>query len=236
MNTSNPGRLIVALLSLALFMAGCAASEPATIQTGENAEVTFDGLHKVNHSKADEAWARPDIDLSGYTKIMPIRTGIEYRMTTNTGTTATAISRGGPYFIDADTRVKFEALVKEVFLAELQKSKRFEIVNDSGPDVLMVSGALLDVASFVPQDSAGAINSRTYLRKVGEVTLVLELRDSETGTALARSVDHRAAENAGGSMKNSNTVSNTAEVRRLLTFWARRLREDLDEFAGPAAN
>ena len=68
------------------------------------------------------------------------------------------------------------------------------------------------------------------VRKVGEATLVLELRDSETGTALARSVDRRSADMYGGQLQQSNSVVNKVEVTNLLTFWAKRLREQLDEF------
>lgn len=232
MNTPNLTRRLLGLLSLTLIMAGCAASGPATIQTGADAEVTFDGLHRVDNSMADEAWARPDFDITGYTKIMPVRTAVEYTMTKNRGRSPQERSRKGPYFIDDETRATFEALVSEVFISELQKSTRFELVSEPGPDVLMVSGSLLDVSSFVPEDPPGGMTSNTFIRKVGEVTLVLELRDSESGTTLARSVDRRAAENTGASMQYSNTVSNTNEVRRLLTFWASRLRAGLDQFAG----
>jgi hypothetical protein len=64
---------------------------------------------------------------------------------------------------------------------------------------------------------------------------VLELRDSETTTILARSVDRRAAESAGGSLQYSNNVTNAAEVRRLIRHWATRLREGLDGFGRPPA-
>ena len=64
----------------------------------------------------------------------------------------------------------------------------------------------------------------------GALNAVLELRDSETGTILARSVDRRAAETIGGSFTRSNSVTNSAEARRLIRFWATRLREGLDGF------
>ena len=59
-------------------LTGCETAPP-TIQTGPDAELSFDGLHMVDNSKADVAWARPDIDLSGYSKIWPVGAGIEYR-------------------------------------------------------------------------------------------------------------------------------------------------------------
>jgi hypothetical protein len=107
--------------------------------------------------------------------------------------------------------------------------ERFELVDEPGPDVLAVLGGLLDVVSYVPPEPIGG-RSYVYLSSVGDATLVLELRDSETGTILARSIDRRAAEPIGATLQDSNRVSNAAEVRRLIRHWASRLREGLDGF------
>ena len=72
---------------------------------------------------------------------------------------------------------------------------------------------------------------RIYLSRVGEATLVLELRDSITEAILARAVDRRAAESSF-SMSESNRVRNRSEVRRMAATWARMLRTRLDEFGG----
>lgn len=215
--------LIVAALSVACTTA------PPSIQSGPDAEVSFDGLHKVDNSQADLAWAKPDFDISGYTKILPVGSGIEYAPAKNRSRTTMGRSRGGPYFIDENSRARFEELVKEVFTEELQKIERYELVTEPGPDVMIVRGALLDVVSYIPEDPMSG-RSRVYLSSIGEATLVLELRDSETGAILARSVDRRAAEQIGGTMTESNRVTNAAEVRRLIRFWGRRLREGLDGF------
>ncbi len=202
---------------------------PPTIQTGPDAELSFDGLHKVDNSQADLAWARPDFDISGYTKIWLVGTGVEYRQVENRGRTSVDRTRGGPYFIDDKSRAQFEELVGEVFKEELEKIEKYELVDGPGPDVLMIRGGLLDVTSYVPPDPVGG-RSVIYLSAVGAATLVLELRDSETGTILARSVDRRAAETISGTFRRSNSVTNSAEVRRLVRYWGTRLREGLDGF------
>jgi hypothetical protein len=212
----------------ALLLAACTTATP-TIQTGPDAEVTYDGLHEVENNQADEAWARPGIDLAAYTKIMLQGAGIEYAPADNTGRTSVALSKGGSYFIDDDARASFEKLVGEIFVEEMSKIERFTIVDEPGTDVLLVRGAMKDVVSYVPPDFNTA-RSKVYLSSVGEATLVLELRDSITGAVLARSIDRRAAERMTGDFVESNRVTNTSEVRRLIRFWARRLRENLDGF------
>jgi hypothetical protein len=217
--------MIVAALSVAC------STTPPTIQSGPDAELSFDGLYKVDNSKADLAWARSDFDISAYTKIMLVGAGIAYAPAENRARTSMERSRSGPYFISDDSKARFEALVGETFEDEMRKIEHFEIVTEAGPDVMMIRGGLLDVVSYVPQDPINmAGRANIYLRSVGEATLVLELRDSETGAILARSIDRRAAEAAGGMMIDSNRVTNAAEVRRLVRFWGRRLREGLDGF------
>ncbi len=225
--TSSVLRLTTPLV-FAVVLVACTTAPP-TIQTGPDAELSFDGLHKVDNSQADVAWARPDFDISGYTKIWLVGAGIEYRQVKDRGRSTIARSQGGPYFIDDKSRAQFEELVGKVFKEEFEKIEKYELVDGPGPDVLMIRGGLLDVTSYVPPDPIGG-RSYIYLSSVGEATLVLELRDSETGTILARSVDRRAAETIGGTFTRSNSVTNSAEARRLIRFWATRLREGLDGF------
>ena len=232
-NTSSVFSLMTTLLFSAAIV-GCETAPP-TIQTGPDAELSFDGLHKVDNSQADLAWARPDFDISGYTKIWPVGAGIEYRQVKDRGRSSMARSQGGPYFIDDKSRAKFEEAVGKVFKEELQKIEKYELVDGPGPDVLMIRGGLLEVTSMVPPDPIGG-RSYVYLSSVGDATLVLELRDSETGTILARSVDRRAAQTIGGTFQRSNSVTSSSEVRRLIRFWATRLREGLDGFAEGTAD
>ena len=232
-NANSVLRLIT-VLTLGFTLTGC-ETVPPTIQTGPDAELSFDGLHAVDNSQADAAWARPDFNLDGYKKIWPVGLGVEYRQARNRGSSSMVRSQGGPYFIDDKARGQFEELVNEIFKEELQKVERYELVDGPGPDVLMIRGGLLNVTSMVPPEPAGS-RSIVYLSNIGDATLVLELRDSETGTILARSVDRRAAETIGGTFQRSNSVINSAEVRRLIRFWATRLREGLDGFAQETAS
>jgi len=233
----NKNRLLRAILlpaTIVMFVAGCAMPSP-TIQTGPDAELSFDGLNKVDNPQADLAWARPDFDLSAYTKIMPVEATYEYRKDVNRARTSMERGRGGPYYIDAERRAEFEEQVRAVFEEELLKIESFEFVTEPGPDVLMLRGALLDIVTYVPDEDNIAGRSEFFVASVGEATLVLELRDSESGTILARSIDRRAAERMSGQLMNSNSVSNAQEVRRLMRFWATRLREGLDGFFATAA-
>lgn len=230
-NKSNtPSLELIALTASLAVLAGCAGSTP-TIDTSPEAEVTFDGLHEIKGSRADQAWARPDVDISQYSKIKLQGAGIEYRPGGEAGRSWSARSSGGPYEVTEQQKERFRQVVGEVFLDELGKSEHFTLVNEAGADVLLIRGAILDVVSYVPPEPIGG-RSDIYLSRVGEATLVLELRDSITEAILARAVDRRAAESMSG-FTESNRVTNTQEVRRLVRTWARILRERLDEFKEP---
>ena len=212
----------------AITIAGC-ATPPPTVDTSAEAEMTFDGLFPVKDSRADQAWARPDVDLTQYSKVMLQSIGIEYRPGGESGRTLSSRSSGGPYEVTEEQKDRFEELMRETFLDELGKSEHFTIVSEPGPDVLLVRGGLLDVVSYVPPDPVG-VRSDIYLSRVGEATIVIELRDSITEAILARAVDRRAAEQMSGAWQASNRVTNAAEVRRLGRRWARLLRERLDDY------
>jgi len=224
--------LAVAILTVTL-AAGCATPAAPTIQTGPDAELSFDGLHRVDNSQAEMAWARPDFDISMYKKILPVSSGFEYRKATNQGRTQTERNRGGPFVISPDGKTRFEAMVSEVFQEEFSQVENWEFVTEPGPDVMILRGGMLDIFSDVPPDNIAG-RSRTFVSAVGQATLVLELRDSQTNTVLARSIDRRWAERPGGQMMESNRVTNLAEARRLVRMWAVRLREGLDGFVAQA--
>lgn len=221
---------IFAVLGIAL--AGCAAQAP-TLDTSEGAEMSFDGLNPVQNSRADQAWARSDVDLTQYSKIILQSAGIEYRPGGESGRTFMSRTKADHFEVTGRQKARLLEIVNEKFTEELGKSKRFTLVTEPGPDVLLIRGALLDVVSFVPPEGSMGVRDSVYLSSVGEATLVIELRDSITEAILARAVDRRAAESAF-EFRESNRVNNTQEVRRLASAWARLLREQLDEFGAPA--
>ena len=219
----------VAAFSFVAFVLGGCSTQPATLASGPNAEVTFDGLYEIENSVAAKAWAKPDLDLTPYSKIMVEGAGVEYRPGGETSRTTMSRSSLGPFELTEKQKAGFEELVKETLLDELGKSERFTLVQEPGPDVLLIRGALLDVVSYVPPEPMG--RNEIYLNTIGEVTLVLEIRDSTTESILARAIDRSVVGDEFG-MTRSNQVRNAAEVRRVIRSWTSTLRKNLDSFSG----
>ena len=215
-------------LTLAVLFAGC--SSTPQFQTGPDAEVSYDGLTRLDKTVMDAVWAREDIDLSAYSKIMFEGVGVEYRdvkgpYSGRAGTTSSRPTGDTEFRLDDATKALFEEEIRGAFAEEVAKSDKYEIVENPGRDVLLVRGGLLDVVSRVPPESMG--RSTIYIDSVGEATLVLEIRDSMSNAIYARAVDRRAAQRMG-QMMESNRVTNRAEVRRLGRRWGELLRNGLE--------
>ena len=203
-----------------------AAPRAPRIQTGPDAEISYDGLHRVDRSVMDRAWAKPTLDLTQYSKLMLVSGGFAYREVDEAG----RYSRNATEFpISEENRARLQETVREVWLEELGTIENWEIVNTPGRDVLILGGAMIDIVSAVPPPDFNIGRGNIYLSQVGQATLVLELRDSMSGEILARSADRRAAESTGG--MQANTVTSWNEVRRLARTWARILVSRLDQLA-----
>ena len=206
-------------------MAGC--SSTPTVDTSPGAEASFDGLIPLKGTNMRKAWVREGFDLTGYTKIMIKGAGVQYRpIKGRAGSTTMERSNQKEFAISDRGKEMVEKVIYEEFDKALDKLTRYEEVTEPGPDVLMVRGAILDVVSRVPPETAGAVDY--YLNSVGQATFMVELIDSESGSVLVRAVDARAMQTVGYTTI-SNRVTNAAEVRRLMGAWARMLVEALND-------
>ncbi len=217
-----------AILVSLLLLTGCAAQGPTEATVATDKVMSHDGLYPVEKPRADAAWARPDADISVYSKVMLEGVGVQFRPGAKSRSTRVS-SSSDYYVVPPERKERLKEIFAEKFREELGKSEHFTLVNETGPDVLLVRAELIDVVSYVPPPQSGRYE--IFLERIGEATLVLELIDSESDAVIARAVDRRAAENISRDFQRSNRATNTAEVRRLAGIWARILREQLDTYA-----
>lgn len=195
----------------------CASPEPA-VQEGPGAEITFDGLHRVDHAAFQKVWVRPRVSLAGYQKVWLVYSGFAYKSPPR---------RRGPYPLTPRQVERLERALREVFVEELTRDGGWEMAEGPGPDVLMVRAALIDVEVKAPPEPESPLD-RVFIDSAGEATLVLELYDAQSREILARAADRRSAEPAGSIGMRNLAISNQVEVRRTLRRWARILRDRLD--------
>jgi hypothetical protein len=221
-----------AILFAAAALLTAACSSTPTFQSGPDAEVTFDGLTRMDGTVLDAVWARTDIDVAGFDKVMFEGLGVEFRPVSGpysgrAGTTSMSTSRNQTEFpMDEATQQAFIEEIRGAFLEEMERSDVFQVVEEPGPDVLKLRVGLYDVVSRVPPETIG--RSRVYIDSVGDATLVLEVRESASNAILVRAVDRRAAGQQTTTMTASTPVTNMAEVRRLGRRWGAILSDGLD--------
>lgn len=215
MNAAFKTPIFILLFSCLLFISACATA-PA-IQQGPNAEKSYDGLVKVDNTIMDLVWMKPGLNLKGYSKILPVSAGIEYRAVKDVSRLAARRSSASEFPLDENQKEKIRAAISEVFQAELEKLEHYTFTDKPAADTLIVVGKILDLVSNVPPEPMG--RGGIYLTKIGEATLVIEFHDSQTGEILLRAIDRDAIEPSFAN--ESNVVTNTAELKRFARSWAR---------------
>lgn len=201
------GALVLALLS-------DAAEPPVT---------THDGLQQVKSKKLDLLYVLPGAALSGYNQVWLDPVQIAFHKSW----------KPDPRKVDAEDRERIRTGLAEefhsVFKQELEERGGYKIVNAAAPGVLRVTPAIINLYITAP-DTMEAARTKVYAVSSGEMTLVAELRDAETGAILARVADQKAR--SFGTMQWTNRATNIADARRILREWAVTLRNGLDAARG----
>ncbi len=217
-------------LGLAGILAGCAsAPQTPTLQSGPDAEVTVDGLYRVDNSVMARAYMKPGWDLRGYTAMMIDPVTVSYQ--TDPGTRRTDPGGAGPQnFALSDAQMaNFKSFFQEAVEDALTEDGGYRIANNPGPDVLRITAELMDLIIAVPTQESGS-NTNRVARSSGAVTLVMEIRDSQSGEIIARVADRQDPSASGsGNMVRVSPQAVRADMRRLFERWATLLRERLDD-------
>ena len=116
---SNIGRssVKVAVVATACLCVGIGVAAPKQprIQTGANAEVTADGLVRVQKSVADAAWVKPDFDLTPYTKLMIVSGGASFKKVKPVGSSLQARQGATDFPVSEEGQQMFKDIMKEEF-------------------------------------------------------------------------------------------------------------------------
>ncbi|RLA37439.1 MAG: hypothetical protein DRR15_02035 [Gammaproteobacteria bacterium] len=211
---------------LVLGLVACTARP--TIDTSPGAKFSYDGLAPVTNSRFEEAWADPDVDLREYKKVIAAAAEFEFRTHLKSRTSSAGRGRGAIEFRMSDeAKQKLIDEVTAAFANELQSVKGWEFVEEPGEETLILVGRFLDIVSHVPRSAGGT--GEVMISSVGEVTLVIEAKDSLSGETLFRAVQRSTIKDRAGSIYVSpNNVASWSQVRLWAAKWATALREGLE--------
>lgn len=213
------------LLALCVALPGAAAlAADAKVEEA----MSHDGLQKISVKGIDLAYARPGAKLSTYKRVMIDPVQVSFSKSWNPKRTGSSLP-----LAEADRekiRSGVAKIVHEEFVRELQSGSGYQVVSSAGADVLRVKPDIANLYVTAP-DTGSAGRSRSYVVSAGEMTLVAELFDSETGQVQARLVDRREARSAGR-MQLSSAMENADEARTIAAAWAKILRGAMDRAHG----
>lgn len=197
---------------------------PAALAREQPPAVSHDGLRLTTSKNVGLLYLRDGATLAGYRKVLldPVQVAFDKAWSKDRRD------------IRADERERIRnGLAEEfrqVFTEELEESGNYQVVTEAAPDVLRVTAAIVDLYVTAP-DVARAGRNKTYAVSAGRMTLIAELRDTESGAILARVADQKEASNFN-TFQWTTRASNTADARRILRSWAGALRKGLDSARG----
>ncbi len=208
-------------------VAGCATTPPPTLQTGPDAEVTVDGLVRVDNAVVALAYRKPDMDLTPYTRFMLDPVEVAYQKDPGDRRRSGVAGANDNFALRPSQMETLKRIFQEAVVEALTKDDGYELTTEPGPDVLRIKASLLDLVVSVPTQPDG--RRRNFTRSYGLVSLILELRDSQSGEILARAADRRdpTRDTSAGLAEVSPTFVRV-DTRRLFEHWANLLRERLD--------
>jgi hypothetical protein len=134
--------------------------------------------------------------------------------------------------VNQENKERFKDFLKRQFVDEFANLENIELVEAPGPTVLGLHVRVQDILATIPGRRVGAAGRATFaLEALGEITLVIELRDSQSEEVLVRVFDQRALEGVA-MFEDDNPVTRWPDIEEICKQWARRVREGLDVLVG----
>lgn len=165
-----------------------------------------DGLTRVQSSRLDEFQVRPNVDLAKYRKVIvdPVQVSVHEEWLKDVNYRRATTRRIGE---DEVRRVSDEAAASlRTSVVGAYRAKGYEVAAAPGSGVLRLSPRIyrLYVNAL---DAMASGTTKVITREAGEATLILEARDSVTGTLLARVVHRDRASGTGGFSRASDVFT-----------------------------
>jgi hypothetical protein len=222
-------------LTNAIVIAVCSAALLACSTTQTSAPpVASDGLTLVPNTEFQEVYRDPNAELGDYTEIGLAPCKVAFKKNWMRDQNSSRIDLSNRVTQKDVDRIKdsLSSACDEKFRAALLEDPAYTIVDAfaEGEHVLVLHPSIINLNINAPDVRSAGIN-RSYTTSSGEMTLKLELEDATTGATIARAIDKRRGMD-NNRIQWSNSVSNAAEANRVLSRWAKILREGLDEARG----
>lgn len=220
-------KYLTVVFTLVLFFMLSACSQPATIQTGQDAVKDDDGLNKVSGTPFDKAFADAVANLKQYTQFNVADLDLSEIDVIDPRLDMGRTSKWD--FNDKDATQMAEYYKKEVAEA-FAKNDKFGLTDATGPGVMLVKSKITRFAPTAPKYDSIDRGSRSkfYSQTTGDLTIVTQLLDSETNQVLVNLEDNRDLGNST-QMRENTRGQYSMDLRNAFSRWASNLVNQLNE-------
>jgi hypothetical protein len=212
-----------------LALAGAAAALiGGPIALAAKPPTTWDNLVRVQSKRLPYVYLAPGADFRGYHKVMLDPTEIAFAKDWQRNYNRNATGGLSGRVSDSEMQKTIAAGVKaanDIFRDAFAEAG-YPVVTEPGPDVLRVRTGIMDLAVTAP-DRPSVGRNYNFAGEAGFATLVVEVRDSDTGALMGRAVDRKVAGDVSSAWRTS--VSNRADFRVLVKNWAKASAKGLGE-------
>jgi hypothetical protein len=188
------------LAALTGLLAGCSTTQ-------------INSYERVPESRVDEAYVKPGVDFSLYTRLYAAPLEIYYHE-----------GEGAP---TPDDLERMRGIFRAAFLAAIAGD--YEIVTEPAPDALGVRASLVDLQKAATSAEIPVEGRLRSLVGNGQLTFLMELSDSVSGEVLARAADR---DQAVVEPTANADPSAWAQAEAAATRWASIFRQFLDDNLG----
>jgi len=212
-------------LGALLTMAACSSNPPPLPTIAPGQEVTIDGLYQMDNTVFALGYAKPDLDLSQYTAFILDPVEVAYKKDPGN---RRRTSPDQNFALSEQQMAELKQIYQDEVEEALTENDGVELVSRPAPNVARITPYLIDLIVRVPTDRPGG-RGGIYAASYGEVTMVIELRDSQSGEILARVADRQDPTSAVYQLAEVSTTWIRSDVTRLFQHWATTMRERLDQ-------
>lgn len=233
-NVNTGGAMRFLLMAFVLLSIAACSSQPQ-MQRGPDAEIMAGGLYKVDNTRVDSAFIKPDLDFSYYKSLLITSLDFADRLEPVNNRSRSSTDRPGASWEPGE---KERALLRDawhdVTQSELGEKSSYTLAQEKGSGVMVIDAKLIEVELTAPLDDSKSrpvsARSKTYSETSGSMTMQLTFSDSLSGEKLAFFIDKRSAPKM---WRVNNSVSNYSDARTVLNGWANQLRRHLEEVYTP---
>ncbi|MGA1370729.1 MAG: DUF3313 family protein [Pseudomonadales bacterium] len=189
-------------------------------------EVSHDGLHLVHDTELQLVYLKPGVDFDQYTSVKLLDCTVSFRRNWQRDQSRMGSSRVTKMDMDDISRA-LSKMFGNVMREEIQTSGKLQWVEEVDESTLILRPAIINLDITVPDASMGPGQKGAFSTSAGSMTLYLEIFDGLTGEILARVADRQTERSSR--MTWHDSVTNTADAKRVIKAWAVSLREGMQQ-------